>query len=76
MLEVAVTSEKRIMESQYRELGAHAMELEIAKKENVLLRKVIAEKDEKIMQHKYLFMELEKELWRIQREAAQTASTR
>lgn len=74
-LEATVESDKSIMESQHRELQAHEADIEALRNESVILRRVIHEKDDKILTERYLYMELEKELWRIQREAMGVPAT-
>jgi len=69
-LESTVASDKRIMEAQHGQILAHEAELDALRSESMMLRKIINEKEEKLMTGKYRYMELEKELWRLQGQAA------
>ena len=69
-LEATVGSDKRIMGAQHGEIVAREAEVDALRNESVLLRRIINEKDEKLLTSKYQHMELEKELWRLQKEAA------
>jgi hypothetical protein len=46
---------------------AHAAEVEALREESVVLRRVIYEKDEKLLSEKYRYMELEKEVGAVDR---------
>lgn len=78
ILYATLTADRNIMESLQREIDAHVSELENAKRECILHRRAASEKDERITQEKLRYLELEKELWRIQRlaESRDSVNTR
>jgi hypothetical protein len=68
-LEAQVSSQQQVLSSQHRELATQASEIEALQHDSLRLRQVIAQKAEEVMSVTYRYLELEKELWRLQADA-------